>query len=263
MTPVTDGHDPDDYTTMHPQPYIDRSALEIARSTVCGSEDDVMPSDFADDGAQGTYCISIRRKRVLTLPAASRTNVLAEAVDDTVTEAQSIIVPTNTFKTTRTRQPPKRRGRPSEVQRRYEQPIVFETFDDASIDTLPEDAMPKIAQKKSFFMREEEKVKAFLLGHIEKIHQLSDKKLAKAWIKGICPKKQAHFPYKNKQREKDTARGPVVPGWWPPTELCAFIEPDHITRGREYQWPAPDVQVTDSTQHETSFCFTCSDSGPR
>lgn len=81
-------------------------------------------------------------------------------------------------------------------------------------------------------INEEEKVKAFLYDRIGRIHQLSDKKIAKAWIKGICPKKQAIFPYQNKQREKEFGQPPVVPAWWPPLELCPFVEPDHITRDR-------------------------------
>ncbi|KAK5135974.1 hypothetical protein LTR08_004432 [Meristemomyces frigidus] len=83
---------------------------------------------------------------------------------------------------------------------------------------------------KSFYMHETEKVKSFLHDHIERIHQLSDKRIAKAWIKGICPKKQATFPYQNKQREKKLGRPPLVPEWWPPVDACPFIEPDHITR---------------------------------
>lgn len=105
----------------------------------------------------------------------------------------------------------------------------------------------------------EERVKEFLLGRIRKLHQMSNKEVAKAWIRGICPKKQTHFPYRNHDRE---AQGvpPQVPGWWPPTapsrgidlsnisscashadehyralglKYCSFVEPDHMKKHGE------------------------------
>jgi len=65
-------------------------------------------------------------------------------------------------------------------------------------------------------------VEHFLRMRLKRMQQLAVKKIAKAWIKGICPKKQGNFPYRNKKKE--------VPGWWPPTNLCPFREPDHIKR---------------------------------
>jgi hypothetical protein len=64
------------------------------------------------------------------------------------------------------------------------------------------------------------------------MQQLAVKRIAKAWIKGICPKKQAMFPYHKKKRER---QGPNCeptnqPGWWPEQPLCKFVEPDHIRR---------------------------------
>ncbi|KAI6905024.1 hypothetical protein KC318_g6149 [Hortaea werneckii] len=118
------------------------------------------------------------------------------------------------------------------------------------------DLRQSMTKMECFNVSNEERVKKFLLGRIGKLHQLSNKKVAKAWIKGICPKKQAHFPYQNKQREEQ-GYSPEVPGWWPPTppsrandfasrsgcashtdehdgalglDCCPFIEPDHVKK---------------------------------
>ncbi|KAF2763768.1 hypothetical protein EJ03DRAFT_283475 [Teratosphaeria nubilosa] len=82
---------------------------------------------------------------------------------------------------------------------------------------------------KSVLIADEEQVKAFLLDRLDRIQQLSDKKIAKAWIKGICPKKQAEYPYQNK-------RAPGVdvelPPFWP--RDVKYKEPDHIQKEGEY-----------------------------
>ena len=127
-----------------------------------------------------------------------------------------------------------KRGRPLEpCQDPFELTVPLDIPEDAPIDPVDDEVYPEMIRMKSFYMHEQEKVKAFLQNRIERIHQLSDKKIAKAWIKGICPKKQATFPYQNKQREKDIGQPPVVPEWWPPVETCPFTEPDHITRERK------------------------------
>jgi len=64
------------------------------------------------------------------------------------------------------------------------------------------------------------------------MQQLAVKRVAKAWIKGICPRKQAVFPYHKKSKESGervhvTANNP---GWWPDEKDCKFVEPDHIKR---------------------------------
>lgn len=64
------------------------------------------------------------------------------------------------------------------------------------------------------------------------MQQLTVKRLAKAWIKGICPRKQAVFPYHKKSKESGervhiSANNPE---WWPDEKVCKFIEPDHIKR---------------------------------
>ncbi|KAI7636994.1 hypothetical protein KC322_g21545, partial [Hortaea werneckii] len=88
--------------------------------------------------------------------------------------------------------------------------------DEANANHHLTDLRQSMTNMECFNVSDEERVKKFLLGRISKLHQLSNKKVAKAWIKGICPKKQAHFPYQNKQREEQ-GYFPEVPGWWPPT----------------------------------------------
>ncbi|RMZ18299.1 hypothetical protein D0862_00401 [Hortaea werneckii] len=128
--------------------------------------------------------------------------------------------------------------------------------DEANANHHSTDLRQSMTKMECFNVSDEERVKKFLLGRISKLHQLSNKKVAKAWIKGICPKKQAHFPYQNKQREEQ-GYFPEVPGWWPPTppsrandfanrsgcashtddhdgalglDCCPFIEPDHVKK---------------------------------
>lgn len=59
----------------------------------------------------------------------------------------------------------------------------------------------------------------------QKMQQTVVKRVAKAWIKGICPKKQAKFPYHNSK---------VVPPFWPDINICPFKEPDHIKKGGKF-----------------------------
>lgn len=135
------------------------------------------------------------------------------------------------------------------------EPVDEEVDMDDEEDGEPTELQADVTRTASFYVHDEEAVKSFLLSRISKLHQLSDKKIAKAWIKGICPKKQAHFPYQNKQRE-DQGLDPEVPGWWPPRpegtaasleslteeeqkearenpQCCPFTEPDHVTKHRK------------------------------
>ncbi|KAF7189945.1 hypothetical protein HII31_08767 [Pseudocercospora fuligena] len=82
---------------------------------------------------------------------------------------------------------------------------------------------------KSFRIDDTEEVTRFLASRLKRMQQLADKKIAKAWIKGICPKKQAKFPYQNQKRKKENGTETTRPAWWPTTG-CRFIEPDHIRR---------------------------------
>ncbi|KAK4569902.1 hypothetical protein LTR86_002871 [Recurvomyces mirabilis] len=80
-----------------------------------------------------------------------------------------------------------------------------------------------------FNIMEPDKVKAYLYNRFEKLQQLSAKRVAKAWIKGICPRKQANFPYQNKQKTEESG-GPDIPAWWPDQSICPWKEPDHIRK---------------------------------
>jgi hypothetical protein len=87
------------------------------------------------------------------------------------------------------------------------------------------------SQMKQLNIKDTDRVIDFLYDRLDKIQQLSDKKIAKAWIKGICPKKQARYPYQNKQRLNDTGLKPKIPEWWPTGENeVIFREPDHIQK---------------------------------
>lgn len=84
---------------------------------------------------------------------------------------------------------------------------------------------------KSFRIDSKMDVTAYLESRLKRLQQLAGKKIAKAWIKGICPKKQARFPYRNKKRCEETNGEPRIPGWWPQEKgVCPFKEPDHIRR---------------------------------
>lgn len=97
-----------------------------------------------------------------------------------------------------------------------------------------EDHKPVVKKKApmtSFRIDSKADVTAYLEGRLKRLQQLAGKKIAKAWIKGICPKKQARFPYQNNKRAAETGEPPRIPGWWPQEDgVCRFIEPDHIRR---------------------------------
>lgn len=95
-------------------------------------------------------------------------------------------------------------------------------------DNEEEEAVRKITADKplqhSFRILETDKVAAHMSYILQSMQQTAVKRLAKAWIKGICPKKQAKFPYHKKE---------MVPDWWPSTSSCPFTEPDHVRKDRE------------------------------
>nr|POE76229.1 uncharacterized protein CFP56_59708 [Quercus suber] len=72
-------------------------------------------------------------------------------------------------------------------------------------------------------------VTEFFESRLKDMQQLATKKIAKAWIKGICPRKQALFPYQDSSRRRDS-EDPNIPEWWPRPEFCSFREPDHIKK---------------------------------
>lgn len=84
----------------------------------------------------------------------------------------------------------------------------------------------------AFQIQDETSVVKTLMSCLYALQQNRLKPICKAWIKGICPQKQAKVPYRNKKREME-GKGVEVPGWWPADDECAFKEPDHIDRNRE------------------------------
>lgn len=121
---------------------------------------------------------------------------------------------------------------------------------------VDDDPLPKKKQSKAFEIQETDKVTAFLVSRLKRMQQLADKKIAKAWIKGICPKKQAKFPYQNNKKDiPDGAKEkPLLPGWWPdPNTICQFKEPDHIKRDGMFHPEAQPLATSAdfSRAHET------------
>ena len=86
----------------------------------------------------------------------------------------------------------------------------------------------------SLLIGDTEAVCNFLRDRLNRLQQFAVKKLAKAWIKGICPKKQADFPYTNEQKRKRDGADSAPAAWWPSLDKCPFIEPDHVKKGREW-----------------------------
>lgn len=85
----------------------------------------------------------------------------------------------------------------------------------------------------------EDEVLHFLKMRFTQIQQLATKVIAKAWIKAICPKKQANYPYvdsnpradQNQKRRRPKHDGaPRIPTFWPDISLCRHKEPDHTRK---------------------------------
>lgn len=107
------------------------------------------------------------------------------------------------------------------------------------------DGPRKVLQK--LFVCERSKIERLLASKLRRMQQLAVKRIAKAWIKGICPKKQSIFPYHKKKREREGRdhASSDIPGWWPPVSECRFVEPDHIKRdGTLSTLPTWDGELT-------------------
>lgn len=85
----------------------------------------------------------------------------------------------------------------------------------------------------------QDEVVHFLKMRFTQIQQLATKVIAKAWIKAICPKKQANFPYvdsnpradQSQKRRRPRHDGPPrIPLFWPDVDLCRHKEPDHTRK---------------------------------
>jgi hypothetical protein len=100
----------------------------------------------------------------------------------------------------------------------------------------------------------EDEVGHFLKMRFTQIQQLATKVIAKAWIKAICPKKQANFPYvdsnpradQSQKRRRPRHDGPPrVPLFWPDVELCRHKEPDHTRKtGALFRISTQHIQLT-------------------
>ncbi|KAM3417661.1 hypothetical protein BST61_g5897 [Cercospora zeina] len=156
-----------------------------------------------------------------------------DSADDTGTFSAK---PSIDLRARRIFQPPRQRGRAilsrhaksSECPTSPPETVVG----DFKVQPTGQDETPLQPQTptKSFRIGDFGAVTAFLTNRIKRMQQLTNKKIAKAWIKGICPKKQAKYPYQNNKLEKETGVKPAVPAWWPDMQVCRFIEPDHIKR---------------------------------
>lgn len=124
------------------------------------------------------------------------------------------------------------------------------------------------AKLQSLMISESSKVEDFLARALRTMQQLAVKRIAKAWIKGICPRKQAVFPYHKKSKESGERVHIAAnnPEWWPDEKLCKFIEPDHIKRdGKSTRhrliknitnWDRTDQSMPPPPSPETNTCST-------
>lgn len=107
---------------------------------------------------------------------------------------------------------------------------------DSDDEILRAPQLPRV----SFRIDDKEKVKAFLLMRFTQIQQSAGKVIAKAWIKAMCPKKQANYPYVDCNPRPDQPRRrprypgpPRVPFFWPDLSDCRHKEPDHLDKRGE------------------------------
>lgn len=85
-----------------------------------------------------------------------------------------------------------------------------------------------------FRIDDEKSVAKTLWSCLYYVQQNTVKKISKAWIKGICHRKQAKWPYRPKTSQgKGKGKDTRVPPWWTSEEVCIFREPDHVDRWRK------------------------------
>lgn len=97
------------------------------------------------------------------------------------------------------------------------------------------------AQMQFLLICEAPKIEELVARNLRTMQQLSVKIIAKAWIKGICPRKQAIFPYFKKKKDTEGGKRDFAPApdWWPHSSVCTFVEPDHIRRDGKSSTPHP------------------------
>ena len=107
-------------------------------------------------------------------------------------------------------------------------------------------------------------IMSYLKDRLELLQQQALKRLAKAWIKAICPKKQARFPYKSKHQDDDPNCQQKIPEWWPPLHECEYLEPDHIDKqGMSQQASALTVSLTMKSSYLSLPAHLTTSANPR
>ncbi|KAK0803781.1 hypothetical protein LTR59_004568 [Friedmanniomyces endolithicus] len=128
---------------------------------------------------------------------------------------------------------------------------VIQTADVRHVEVEDDAPVPELPRMQTFWMHESAKVEACIVSRIEALQQLSGKKVSKDWIKAICPRKQARFPYSRGPKKKPAVKDTLevkpeehltsdtdadeddragVPQWWPDTKVCPWKEPDHVRK---------------------------------
>ncbi|KAL1302543.1 hypothetical protein AAFC00_002925 [Neodothiora populina] len=132
-------------------------------------------------------------------------------------------------------QPKPKSTSPSKSASRKRKQFVDDESD--SDDDWEEIRRPQDLPSVSFRVNDKEKVQAFLYTRFMQIQQSAGKVIAKAWIKAICPKKQANYPYVDCNPRPDQPRRrprhagpPRVPIFWPGLDVCRHKEPDHLDK---------------------------------
>lgn len=138
----------------------------------------------------------------------------------------------------------------------YPTPIPSAGEEQAALTARGRGSIFKKSTMRSFRIDSEADVTAYLKSRLKCLQQLAGKKIAKAWIKGICPKKQARFPYQNQKRKNELGEHPRIPGWWPQEEgVCRFLEPDHIRREGMILFLIDVEMETDIVQERMKLCL--------
>ncbi|KAK0328815.1 hypothetical protein LTR82_000748 [Friedmanniomyces endolithicus] len=84
--------------------------------------------------------------------------------------------------------------------------LVMQTADVRHVEAEDDAPVPELPRMQTFWTHESDKVEACLVSRIEALQQLSSKKVSKDWIKAICPRKQARFPYSRGPKKGPAAK---------------------------------------------------------
>lgn len=119
-----------------------------------------------------------------------------------------------------------------------------------------DDVAPMSRQWKGIRLSDRDSVREALWERLLLLQQQALKRIAKAWIKALCPKKQARYPYRSRQQREDPGVEPDIPEWWN-VDVCAHVEPDHVDK--EGRYILAHVQsLAYQVQHARAFaCIFC------